>query len=65
MIIPNLLLQKPSAKSKTKDHVKALGDRLKLWEEGKLNELVVKVQYNLNRQLRSQTAAQSHLPTVI
>ena len=39
MIIPNLLLQKPSATSKAKDHFKALEERLKKWEEGKIHEL--------------------------
>ena len=37
-VIPALLLQKPS-KSKSKDHTKALERRLKLWDEGKLDDL--------------------------
>ena len=39
MIIPNLLLQKPSAASKAKDHFLALEERLKQWGEGKITEL--------------------------
>ena len=34
-----MLLQKPSATSKTKDHVKVLTERLQLWSEGKFTEL--------------------------
>ena len=40
MILPNLLLQKPSSKSKAKDHSKALEERLNMWKEGKLLELL-------------------------
>ena len=39
MLLPNLLLQKPSPKSKARDHTKALTDRLELWRAGKLDEL--------------------------
>ena len=39
MVMPNLLLQKPSKKSKSKDHLKALDRRLHLWEDGNLIEL--------------------------
>ena len=35
-----IILQKPSAKSKANDHVRYLTKRLKLWEEGKLKELM-------------------------
>ena len=40
MIIPSLLLQKPSQTSKSKDHTKALTERLRLWGEGKFNDLL-------------------------
>ena len=40
MIMPALLLQKPSRTSKSKDHSKALERRLSLWEEGRLTELL-------------------------
>ena len=37
-----LLLQKPSKASKTKDHVKALERKLRLWEEQNITKLVNK-----------------------
>ena len=40
MLLPSLLLQKPSKNSKAKDHLVKLGERLNLWKEGKLNELL-------------------------
>ena len=40
MILPNLLLQKPSAKSKAKDLSKALEERLSQWNEGKIQDLL-------------------------
>ena len=40
MILPNLLLQKPSGTSKAKEHTKVLTDRLQLWSEGKIRELL-------------------------
>ena len=39
-VIPALLLQKPSKTSKSKDHYAVLERRLKLWEEGKIEELL-------------------------
>ncbi len=39
-IMPALLLQKPSKTSKTRDHVKALERRLRLWHRGEMEELV-------------------------
>ena len=36
MILPSLLLQKPSAKSKTKEHSDCLLRRLELWKSGEL-----------------------------
>ena len=39
MILPSMLLQKPSAKSKAKDHTRALELRLQKWKEGKIEEL--------------------------
>ena len=38
-ILPILLLQKPSRKSKTKDHILCLERRLKTWKDGDLNEI--------------------------
>ena len=40
MTIPSLMLQKPSAKSKTKEHNNALAARLELWKEGRLLEIL-------------------------
>ena len=39
MTLPNLLLQKPSAKSKAKEHTAALERRLRLWREGELTDI--------------------------
>ena len=39
-VMPSLLLQKPSRKSKSKDHLKALESRLKLWHTGEIMELL-------------------------
>ena len=39
-VMPALLLQKPSKSSKSKDHHADLERRLKLWEEGKIEELL-------------------------
>ena len=40
MIIPDLMMQKPSAKSKGRDHVKILSQRLELWQTGDLLDLL-------------------------
>ena len=40
MVMPSLLLQKPSQKSKSKDHLRALERRLELWESGEVMELL-------------------------
>ena len=40
MILPNLLLQKPSMKSKAKDHTECLERRLKQWNEGKILDIL-------------------------
>ena len=38
--MPNLLLEKPSRSSKSKDHLETLKRRLDLWKEGELAELL-------------------------
>ena len=38
-IMPNLLLQKPSRRSKTMDHISALDGKLRLWEKEKFANL--------------------------
>ena len=40
MVMPSLLLQKPSKTSKAKDHSEALVRRLRLWRQGDISELV-------------------------
>ena len=42
MLMPNLLLQKPSKTSKSKDHQLALERRLELWHKGEFEELYFK-----------------------
>ena len=37
---PNLLLQKPSGKSKSKDHLKSLENRMELWHAEEIIELL-------------------------
>ena len=43
-VMPALVLHKPSKSSKSKDHHAALERRLKLWDEGKIEELLYKGQ---------------------
>ena len=40
MVLPSLLLQKPSRESKAKDHITKLEERLQLWNEGRLDQLL-------------------------
>ena len=40
MVMPALLLQKPSRTSKSKDHLAALSRRLDLWEQGNIFDLL-------------------------
>ena len=40
MVLIRLLLQKPSAASKTKHHIENITKRLALWKEGKIDELI-------------------------
>ena len=40
MLLPSLLLQKPSKDSKAKEHLKKLEERLKSWNEGDINILI-------------------------
>ena len=39
MVMPHLLLQKPSQKSKAKDHCVILGRRLRMWHQGDIDGL--------------------------
>ena len=40
MTMPALLLQKPHQRSKSKDHIKCLENRLQLWKDGNLSNLL-------------------------
>ena len=40
MIMPALLLQKPTSKSSAKQHTEYLKKRLSLWKEGNFDELL-------------------------
>ena len=51
-LIPALLLQKHFKSSKSKVHHAALDRRLKLWEEGKIKELLCKGQ-TIQKRLKS------------
>ena len=44
MVMPSILLQKPSKNSKSKDHVVALERRLLLWENGEIVDLLKEAQ---------------------
>ena len=57
MILPSLLLQKPSRKSKAKQHSAKLSQRLTLWKEGKIDVLLPEgkaIQRQLQRKPRSK-----------
>ena len=52
IVLPILLLQKPSKKSKTKEHIQCLERRLTSWSNGELEELLKEgraVQHRLNQ----------------
>ena len=56
MCLPLLVLQKPHAKSKTKDHIMCLKRRLDLWEEGDFSMLLMEgkmIQRRLNNTHRN------------
>lgn len=59
MVLPALLLQKPSAASKVKEHTQCLDRRLKMWREGDIHNLVHEgraIQSGLSRNLRKTEA---------
>jgi len=58
MILPSLILQKPSATSKSKDHVSAVERRLTLWKQGELNLLMKEVEF-IQSKLKSSKKAKS------
>ena len=56
MIVPNLLLQKPSKNSQAKDHLKILERRLESWISGDLLELLKEAE-TIQKSLRSKNAS--------
>jgi len=51
MVLPSLILQKPSRQSKAKDHAHCIQRRLQFWGDGEMDKLIEEVR-----------AIQSHLP---
>ena len=45
MVLPSLILQKPSSTSKSKEHSAAILRRLALWKQGDLNLLMKEVRF--------------------
>ena len=52
MTLPSLLLQKSSKNSKAKEHTSKLEERMKLWNDGKINKLLKEGQ-NIQKKLLS------------
>ena len=59
MMLPTILLQKPSAKSKAKQHSEALERRLQQWRSGKIDELVREIKQIQSAFKKSQTSKES------
>ena len=60
MVLPALLLQRPHGKSKAKDHSIHLERRLKLWEKGDINALVIEgrtIQHQQEKRARATSGA--------
>ena len=55
MVMPSLLLQKPSRKLKSKDHSKLLENRMKLWHVGEIMELLKEAE-TIQKDLRVSNA---------
>ena len=45
MVLPTLILQKPSATSKSKEHSEAIERRLALWKQGDIDLLLKEVRF--------------------
>jgi hypothetical protein len=54
IVLPSLILQKPSATSKSKEHSTAMQRRLTLWKQGGLNLLMKEVRSIQNRFVSSK-----------
>ena len=51
MVLPGIILQKPTKDSKAKEHLRKVESRMALWKEGKIEELLregVKIQQRLS-----------------
>ena len=60
LVMPILLLQKPSQKAKTRDLITCLERRMKIWHDGDLNELTLEgraIQHCLPQSLMEMTSA--------
>ena len=60
MILPSLMLQKPSAKSKAKDHSNCLARRLKLWRNGKIETILKETKHIQKKFTTSKKARFMH-----
>ena len=56
MVLPSVILQKPSATSKTKEHSVAIERRLALWRQGDLNMLMKEIRFIQDRFVNSKRA---------
>ena len=57
MVLPSIILQKPSATSKSKEHSSAIERRLTLWRQGDLNMLMKEIRFIQNRFFNSKKAS--------
>lgn len=60
MILPNLLLQKPSKNSKTQDHIKCLKDRLNKWEMGHFDHIIKECRF-IQKKLQSKARTEQSI----
>ena len=56
MVLPSVILQKPSATSKSKEHSVAIERRLALWRQGDLNMLMKEIRFIQDRFVNSKRA---------
>ena len=56
MVLPTVILQKPSATSKSKEHSAAIGRRLALWKQGGLDLLLKEVRFIQGKFVNSKKA---------
>ena len=54
MVLPSVILQKPLATSKTKEHSVAIERRLALWRQGDLNMLMKEIRFTQDRFVNSK-----------